>query len=127
MAEVLVRYTATVRGNDGTAWVPQACGGIADDGLWEGWIEFVSEGRAIRTERETEQPSRDTLVYWADGLTFAYLEGALARATRERKEIPDEPATAPEFNRPARTTAPRGLRFRAVLDPYSTFAQGEGL
>jgi hypothetical protein len=127
MAEVLVRYTATVRGKDGVTWVPQACGGIAEDLLWEGWIEFVSDDRAIRTGRETEQPNRDLLMYWAQGLTVAFLEGALARATRQRTVIPKEPTISPKFDRPARTTAPRGIRVRAILDPFATFAQGEDL
>jgi hypothetical protein len=127
MAEVLVRYTATVRGNDGTEWVPQACAGIADDGLWEGWIEFVSGERAIRTGRETEQPNRDDLMYWAQGLSEAYLQGALIRATTERKVIPGEPVFAPRFDGPARPTAPRGFRIRAVLDPFATYLQGENL
>ena len=57
MAEVLVRYTATVLGTDGTAWVPQACGGVASDGLWEGWIEFISDQRAVRTGPFLQRPS----------------------------------------------------------------------
>ena len=127
MAEVLVRYTATVRGTDGTAWVPQACGGVASDGLWEGWIEFISDQRAVRTGRETEQPNRDDLMYWAQGLTDTYLDGALARATTERQVIPREPRLSPRFDGPARTTAPRGFRVRAILDPFATYAQGEDL
>ena len=131
MAEVLVRYTAVVRGSDGKFWIPQACGGVANDGLWEGWIEFVSDENAIRTGRETEQPNRDALVYWAQGLTGAYLEGALARATTTRTIIPREPREmheSPRFDRPARPTAPRGFKaIRAILDPFSTYAQGEGL
>lgn len=131
MAEVLVRYTSVVRGNDGKFWIPQACGGVAKDGLWEGWIEFVSDENAIRTGRETEQPNRDALMYWAQGLTSAYLEGALARATTTRTVIPREPRdlhVSPRFERPARLTAPRGFRaVRAILDPFATYAQGEGL
>ena len=127
MAEVLVRYTTTVRGADGTPWVPQACGGIAKDGLWEGWIEFVSDQRAVRTARETEQPNRDDLMCWAQGLTDTYLDGALARATTERQVIPREPRLSPRFGGPKRATAPRGFRVRAILDPFATYAQGEDL
>jgi hypothetical protein len=128
MAEVLVRYIGKVRGNDGTLWVPQACGGVAKDGLWEGWIEFVSDERAIRTARETEQPNRDDLMYWAQGLTGTYLEGALARATTTRKVIPREPRVASQFDSPAHPPSRRSFRpNRAILDPFSTFAQGEDL
>ena len=54
----------------------------ADDGLWEGWIEFVlSDGTAtLRTGRETIQSSLQALRYWATGLEPTYLDGALARA-----------------------------------------------
>ena len=81
MAEVFVRFTETVRSADGRDYSAQACGGIADDGLWEGWIEFADVGGLpMRTPRETEQPNRDDLAYWATGLTQVYLEGALGRA-----------------------------------------------
>jgi len=53
-----------------------------DDGLWEGWIEFVpSDGTAtLTTARETVQSSLHALRYWALGLEPTYLEGALTRA-----------------------------------------------
>lgn len=31
MAEVLLRFTAPVKSDDGDLYVPQACGGVADD------------------------------------------------------------------------------------------------
>src|SRR5436309_7263596 len=83
MAEVLVRFTESVRGDDGSRYAAQASGALAKDGLWEGWIDFAGpNGNPVRTPRETEQPNRDALVYWAEGLTAAYLEGALRRALR---------------------------------------------
>jgi hypothetical protein len=124
MAEVLVRYVAEVLDDDGTRWTPQACGGIADDGLWEGWIEFVSGDRAIRTGRETEQPSRDMVMYWAQGLTATYLEGALARATRQRNDVAAEPNFAPRFESSGRKTSSRGfVPSRAILNPFTTLAR----
>ncbi len=83
MPEVFIQFDATIIAPDGTRWTPRVCGGIADDGLWEGWIEFVSVDRAgtgVRTPRETEQPNREMLEYWATGLTNVYLDGALGRA-----------------------------------------------
>ena len=53
------------------------------DGTWEGWLEFHPLGSAqpiLRTERETTQPDRVALAYWASGLEPVYFEGALARA-----------------------------------------------
>lgn len=86
MAELLVEFDTTIRADDGTHWHPRVWGAIADDALWEGWVEFLPAGTddrvAIRTGRETEQPKRSDLMYWAQGLTQVYLEGALQRAWR---------------------------------------------
>ena len=128
MSEVLVRYTASVTGEDGVAYIPQACGAVADDGLWEGWIEFVSPNGAVRTPRETEQPNRDDLMYWAQGLSAAYLEGAFVRATTEHVAAAPGPQIRPVFDRPAPPLSARPARApRAVLDPFRTFDQGEDL
>jgi hypothetical protein len=128
MAEVLVRYLASVTGKDDVTWVPQACGAMAGDGLWEGWIEFVSPDNAIRTPRETEQPNRDDLMYWAQGLTAAYIQGALVRATAPRRVVPKEPAVPARFDGPAHPPSARPFApQRAVLDPFATFGQGEDL
>lgn len=49
---------------------------------WIGWVEFVPEGDGVplRTSRETSQPTREAVAYWALGLEAVYLEGALQRA-----------------------------------------------
>jgi hypothetical protein len=131
MAEVLVRFTEAVRGSDGREVAAQACGGIADDGLWEGWIEFATfGGPVLRTPRETEQPNRGALVYWAEGLSAAYLEGALKRAGDAHIAQPvlgaaNEPSV---FSRPARVeSAAPHVRPHSVLDPFATYMQGEGI
>lgn len=82
MAETLVQFTTPVISEAGELYKAEACGGVSRDGLWEGWIEFTSEttGRAYRSGRETTQPNRNDLLYWANGLTEVYLEGALRRA-----------------------------------------------
>ena len=89
MAEVLVEFDTTLRGSDGCEWHPRVWGQICEDALWEGWIEFLPAGtndrEAIRTGRETEQPKRLDLLYWAQGLTQVYLEGALERAIRQTR------------------------------------------
>jgi amphi-Trp domain-containing protein len=54
------------------------------DGTWEGWIEFapLSASQPTRsTGRETTQPDRAALEYWATGLESVYLAGALERAS----------------------------------------------
>jgi hypothetical protein len=130
MSEVLVRFTETVRGPGGREYAAQACGGVADDGLWEGWIEFGStDGRLLRTPRETEQPNRGALVYWAEGLSAAYLEGALNRALPSTTLRPPVTVTEPSvFASPARPEfAAPTIRAHSVLDPFATYAQGEGI
>jgi hypothetical protein len=59
MSEVLVQFDTTVSDGDGEAYVARICGRLAEDGLWEGWIEFDPRGTAgRRTPRETEQHDR---------------------------------------------------------------------
>jgi hypothetical protein len=129
MPEVLVRFTETVRGPDGIDYAAQACGGIADDRLWEGWIEFVAPGDPpLRTGRETEQPNHIALMYWAEGLSAAYLEGALRRALDARMVVPRRASTTAEsfFPSPARRPgASQPIRVHSVLDPFAAYAQGE--
>ena len=127
MAEVLVRFTERVAGADGASYLPQACGGIADDGLWEGWIEFVSPSRTLRSPRETEQPNRDALVYWAEGLTVAYLEGALDRAVASRSVNVPAGETAPSSASHPTVRRASGATPHAILDPFTAYAEGEEL
>jgi hypothetical protein len=84
MAEVLVEFDNTWKGPDDKQYEARACGRGRDDGLWEGWLEFTpSDGSdVIATERETTQPNRPDMLYWATGLTYAYIDGALARSLR---------------------------------------------
>jgi hypothetical protein len=50
--------------------------------MWEGWLEFLplDGGEPLCTGRETTQPNRDALAYWASGLEPIYFEGAFERA-----------------------------------------------
>lgn len=129
MADVLLRLSEAVQGENGTAYVAQICGRAADDGRWEGWIELlpVGGGAAVRSARESQQSNRAELEYWATGLTPVYVEGALARALAptavmlepERRSVYDTPADRPAAAWGAATTP------RAVLDPFAVYAQGE--
>ncbi|MDF2697279.1 MAG: hypothetical protein K0S65_5662 [Labilithrix sp.] len=85
-AETLAEYPSSLVDSDGTGYLARAYGRPRPDGLWEGWLEFEREdgmGR-VCTERETTQPNRVDLLYWATGLTAVYLEGALQRASDPR-------------------------------------------
>jgi hypothetical protein len=131
MAEVLVAFTTQVSGRDGRRYEPRACGGTTDDGLYEGWIEFVpiGEGAPVRTPRETLQPNRADLVYWATGLTQAYLEGALGRALAEPVVVERDRAVSVMFDGPAppRVTSSNGRQPHPVLNPFEVYQQGESV
>jgi len=132
MAEVLVEFDAALPGADGARYAPRACARRAEDGRWEGWIEFsdLDTGVVIRSGRETTQPSRNDTVYWATGLTRVYLEGALARALGPvRRPEPIVLDTEPAFSGPAPVPGPVDVLAtpRAVLDPFEVYAQGEGV
>jgi len=83
MAELIQRYETTLEDGAGAIYEASAHGAPRADGTWEGWIEFrpaAGYGLPLRTERETSQPNREALAYWATGLEPIYLEGAFARA-----------------------------------------------
>ncbi|MGH7474931.1 MAG: hypothetical protein ACRELD_01440 [Longimicrobiales bacterium] len=105
MAEVLVQLSTPTLDSEGKGYVARICGREAEDGLWEGWIEFDPEdgGPVLRTQRETEQPNREDLEYWAGGLTAAYLEGALQRALDPHTPDlrPRQVDVRPTYDRPA--------------------------
>jgi hypothetical protein len=129
MAEVLLSFDAQVTDESGT-YHARVVGRRADDGMWEGWLEFDPIDRAGETlvgPVESRQPEYEHLTYWATGLTLVYLEGALRRARRPvlvRTRVVEEPvsdAPAPRavvVNVPAST-----LRREAVLDPFEVARQ----
>ena len=81
MFEVIQQYAEKIEDRSGNSYEMFAYGKARLDGNWEGWIEFHSaSGNVLRTGRETTQPSRGALVYWASGLEPLYFEGAFARA-----------------------------------------------
>ena len=96
--------------------------------IWEAWIEFeaLDGSDARRTPRETTQPDKNAVVYWAQGLSPTYLEGALRRTIRPR--APREQAMPPAlFDSPAIAYYEAPALDRAVLNPFSVGAKGEDL
>ena len=127
MAEVLVEFTDPIEAPDGSRYIARACGSEADNGLWQGWIEFVptTGGEVLRSGRETTQPNRQDAMYWATGLTAVYLEGALDRALKPLERAPTEPAPLPAFSGPAPELAPPPPPTDAILNPFSVIRKGE--
>jgi len=131
VAELLVTFTEPTRSAVGDLYYPRAFGRAGPGGLWEGWLEFTRAGddEIVTTSRETVQPNRADLMYWAQGLTQTYLEGALERGLNPTPAL--QPATE---DRAFADSAPRALSLglgamnpRVVLDPFLTYAEGETL
>lgn len=82
MSEILVKFDEPIPGSGGALYFAQAMTRRRDDSLWEGCLEFmpVGGGDSVRSGRETTQPNRNAVMYWAQGLTRVYLMGALERA-----------------------------------------------
>lgn len=134
--EILIEYENVVE-HEGTPYAARAVCEERSNGMWDGWVEFHSVGGSgwIATERETTQPSHETVRYWATGLTHAYLEGALERAI-------DGPALAGKWDAPLHVGGSPGPRAHtipqdntriatapahAVLDPFAVYAEGRDL
>jgi hypothetical protein len=128
MAEVVHVFDAPVF-LDGIAYTAQVAGRQAGH-IWEGWIEFASADGSdvLRSPRETTQPDRHALTYWATGLSGTYLEGAFRRALDPPVRVVVRPTPAALFESPApNPVADFGAADGAVLDPYSVGAKGEDL
>lgn len=83
MAEHIHTHSTRMRGEDGAEYDVHVYGAQRDDGTWAGWLEFHARndsGKVLCTGQETSQPDRRALDYWAGGLEWVYLEGALSRA-----------------------------------------------
>jgi hypothetical protein len=128
MAEVLAEFPELIGGPGGDVYRAHAVGAMTPEARWEGWIEFipVAGGTPLRTPRETTQPNRTDIVYWATGLTAVYLEGAFKRAlTPQVRHVPVP--SAPVFDEPApRAVQTADVPVRdAVIDPFEVYAHGE--
>jgi hypothetical protein len=90
MSDVLVKFDEPINDPSGARFFVRALGRKREDGLWEGWLEFLATEEdvpAIDSGRETTQPNRADLEYWAQGLTLVYLQGALVRAQSPTEAI----------------------------------------
>ena len=132
MAYVLAVYNnSPLTLPDGPVYVAQACGREREDRIWEGWLEFVPDdgSTVLRSQRETTQPNRVALEYWASGLTPIYLKGALERTLTPPLTMVQPPVISPVYDEPAPTqvSAAGSRDADPVLDPFSVYAKGEDL
>jgi len=124
MAEVLRSFDEPITTTTGI-FHARVVGRPAEDGMWEGWMEFVPAspggGEVVVSSVESRQPERGHLQYWADGLTVVYAEGSLDRALHP-VVVRTRVAPAPASERPARrvvSTPSRYLGPEPVLDPFA--------
>jgi hypothetical protein len=122
MAEVVFSFEEPVT-DEVDSYHARAVGRRAENGMWEGWLEFVPadpEDPVLVTSVETTQPERNHLAYWATGLSPVYLEGALKRArnpTSVKVRVVERPASdAPAPRAVTLRTAPPAPA--TVLDPF---------
>src|SRR5215218_7927242 len=122
VAEVLVEFAEAITSEDGKNYTARACGSEMPDGKWQGWIEFIplGAGDPVRSSRETTQPNRRDTEYWATGLTYVYLEGALHRALKPLLRPTAAEIAPPLFDGPAPTPIASNST-ESVLDPFSVY------
>ena len=83
MAELIQQYTSLFQDKNGDTYTVVARGARDAIGTWEGWLEFHPKDKTKAvwsTGRETTQPEKSALEYWASGLEPLYFEGAFERA-----------------------------------------------
>ena len=132
MAEVFLEFDEPLKEEGGSGiYTARACGSQMPDGRWQGWIEFVplGTGEPFRTSRETTQPNRSDLAYWATGLSHVYLEGALRRAQNPLVRPAPKAVAPPIFDEPAVSSDVDVMvePVEAVLNPFSVLRKGEPL
>jgi hypothetical protein len=122
MAEVLRSFDSPIAHPTGH-YHARVVGRLAEDGMWEGWLEFVPTDpagtRVAVSPVESRQPEREYLDYWAQGLTVVYAEGALDRALNPiavRTRVVETPLSERPAARPMTTAVRVGPE--PVLDPF---------
>lgn len=83
MERLLQEFADPIRDSRGNRYKVYVYGNSRPGDTWQGWLVFerLSDGKRLTTGIETTQPNADAVLYWATGLTDAYFDGALERAS----------------------------------------------
>jgi hypothetical protein len=110
---------APVATESGRVYHPSIVAGVAADGHWNAWLEFVDPGSGdvLRTGIETHQANEADLHHWASVLSDVYLQGAVGRATVSRGET--------AIHRRSANQAKLAGLGASVPDPFELFEHGE--
>ncbi|HEX7809093.1 MAG TPA: hypothetical protein VF608_10215, partial [Thermoanaerobaculia bacterium] len=95
MERLLQEFERPFTGADGVTYRAFVYGRSRPSDTWQGWLVFerTDDGRRFATDVETTQSNSEGIVYWATGLSDAYFDGALERATKEPSK--PKPVSAP--------------------------------
>jgi hypothetical protein len=128
MSERIHTYTHGFDSPSGRHYRVHVHGHGRRDGTWAGWLVFEPDdgGEPIVTGRETTQPNRTDLEYWAGGLEIAYFEGALQRALHAIARYDPYDKLPSGAHEGAAGTRERP-RPHAVLNPFAVYLQGHEL
>lgn len=133
MTDVLVYFDEPILAPDGKGYSARACAREDEDRRWSGWLEFSADGEQwFATATETVQPNRRDVEYWVTGLTRVYLQGGLSRALAASSSGPPDRQLPDDLglrHRHALSTSLPSVnnRPRTILDPFTVYAQGEGI
>ena len=127
MSELLRSFDERILDDSGE-YHARVIGRLANDHMWEGWLEFVpldggSTDALVISPVESRQAEHEHLAYWASGLSVVYAGGALQRARTPRTpltvrtRVAEEPASDAPAPRIVSET-PRYVGPEPVLDPF---------
>jgi hypothetical protein len=124
VAEILVEFSDVILKSGGRAYSARVVGAESGNGMWRGWIEFVSsdDGTVVASGRETTQPNREDTFYWATGLTAVYLEGAFERTLNSHTDGVRPHMAAATSEPDASSRVPHN---NTVLNPFTAYRKGE--
>lgn len=123
MPKLIREFINTIEDEEDRSHIACVYAEEGEDGVWRGSVVFfpVDGGEPLRAKHETTQPNLQDVEYWASGLTYFFLEGALHRAKSPRE------TAYRELRRPSPEGAPEAGHSRASVVPLTLETVDTGL